>query len=216
MHETLELFYGFDLNLLCVEKLSGKAFIFEGEYITVGDLCFTDWFSSIRTHPFAKPPCRSLFGASHRSLHFHSFDYPVSVETPSNSLTNCLDNSSIQLDSTLSACILISLAKPMLYGSLFNQILLTCVWSPNAFLWWNWTNNLGNRKFPSIASDTCWTYANEFNTDLSDWMLPAPLLLLGSGPSFCTVLAMCAHLFRCPYTLCVQISNISMWTTQWR
>ena len=82
---------------------------------------------------------------------------------------------------------------------------------PNAFLWWNWTNNLGNRKFPSIASDTCWTYANEFNTDLSDWMLPVPLLLLGSGPSFCTVLAMCAHLFRCPYTLCVQIYNISMW-----
>ena len=82
---------------------------------------------------------------------------------------------------------------------------------PNVFLWWNWTNNLGNRKFPSIASDICWTYANEFNTDLSDWMLPAPLLLLGSGPSFCTVLAMCAHLFRCPYTLCVQISNISMW-----
>ena len=83
----------------------------------------------------------------------------------------------------------------------------------NVFLWWNWTNNLGNRKFPSIASDTCWTYANEFNTDLSDWMLPAPLLLLGSGQSFCTVLAMCAHLFRHPYTLCVQISNISMWTT---
>ena len=27
---------------------------------------------------------------------------------------------------------------------------------PNVFLWWNWTNNLGNRKFPSIASDTCW------------------------------------------------------------
>ena len=79
------------------------------------------------------------------------------------------------------------------------------------FLWWNWTNKLGNWKFPSIASDTCWTYANEFNTDLSDWMLPAPLLLLGSGPSFCTVLAMCAHLFRHPYTLCVQISNISMW-----
>ena len=81
----------------------------------------------------------------------------------------------------------------------------------NAFLWWNWTNILGNRKFPSIACDTCWTYANEFNTDLSDWMLPAPLLLLGSGPSFCTVLAMCAHLFRCPYTLYVQIYNISMW-----
>ena len=81
----------------------------------------------------------------------------------------------------------------------------------NVFLWWNWTNILGNQKFPSIASDTCWTYANEFNTDLSDWMLPAPLLLLGSGPSFCTVLAMCAHLFRCPYTLCVQICNISMW-----
>ena len=87
---------------------------------------------------------------------------------------------------------------------------------PNAFLWWNWTNNLGNQKFPSIASDTCWTYANEFNTDLSDWMLPVPLLLLGSGPSFYTVLAMCTHLFRQPYTLCVQISNISMWTTQWR
>ena len=82
---------------------------------------------------------------------------------------------------------------------------------PNAFLWWNWTNILGNQKFPSIASDTCWTYANEFNTDLSDWMLSVPLLLLGSGSSFCTVLAMCAHLFRCPYTLCVQIYNISMW-----
>ena len=82
---------------------------------------------------------------------------------------------------------------------------------PNAFLWWNWTNNLGNRKFPSIASDTCWTYANEFNTDLSDWMIPVPFLLLGSGPAFCTVLAMCAHLFRRPYTLCVQIYNISMW-----
>ena len=81
---------------------------------------------------------------------------------------------------------------------------------PNVFLWWNWTNNLGFRKFPSIASDTCWTYANEFNTDLSYWMLPVPSLLLGSGPSFYTVLAMCAHLFRCPYTLCVQIYNISM------
>ena len=34
--------------------------------------------------------------------------------------------------------------------------------------------------------------------------------VLGSGPSFCTVLAMCAHHFRCPYTLCVKIYNISM------
>ena len=82
----------------------------------------------IRTYPFAKLPCRSLSGASHRSLHFHSVGYPVSVETPSNSLTNCLDNSSIKLGSTLSACILISWLNPY-YGSLFNQILLTCVWS---------------------------------------------------------------------------------------
>ena len=50
------------------------------------------------------------------------------METPSNSLTNCLDNSSIQLDSTLFACILISWLNPY-YGSLFNQILSTCVWS---------------------------------------------------------------------------------------
>ena len=37
-----------------------------------------------------------------------------------------------------------------------------------------------------------------------------PPWVLGSGPSFCTVLAMCAHHFRHPYTLSVKIYNISM------
>ena len=37
-----------------------------------------------------------------------------------------------------------------------------------------------------------------------------PPWVLDSGPSFCTVLAMCAHHFRCLYTLCVKIYNISM------
>ena len=55
----------------------------------------------------------------------------------------------------------------------------------------------------SAGVDTCWTYANEF-------MSQAPPWVLDSGPSFCTVLAMCAHHFRCPYTLCVKIYNISM------
>ena len=41
-------------------------------------------------------------------------------------------------------------------------------------------------------------------------MSKAPPWVLGSGPSFCTVLAMCAHHFRHPYTLCVKIYNISM------
>ena len=41
-------------------------------------------------------------------------------------------------------------------------------------------------------------------------MLPAPLLLLGSGPSFCTVLAMCAHLFRRPYTLCSNLQYFNV------
>ena len=51
---------------------------------------------TFRTYPFAKTSCRSLFGASHRSLHFYSVDYLVSVLAPSSSLTNCLDNSFIQ------------------------------------------------------------------------------------------------------------------------
>ena len=34
--------------------------------------------------------------------------------------------------------------------------------------------------------------------------------VLDSGPSLCTMLAMCAHHFRCPYTLCVKIYNVSM------
>ena len=50
------------------------------------------------------------------------------MEAPSNSLTNCFDKSSIQLDSTLSACILMIWLNSY-YGSLFNQILSTCVWS---------------------------------------------------------------------------------------
>ena len=57
--------------------------------------------------------------------------------------------------------------------------------------------------FISTGVDTCWTYANEFMTQAPPWVL-------GSGPSFCTVLAMCACHFRPPYTLCVKIYNISM------
>ena len=59
------------------------------------------------------------------------------------------------------------------------------------------------RKFPSNISDTCWPYANEFMSQVPPWVL-------GSGPSFCTVLAMCVHHFRHPLTLCVKIYSISM------
>ena len=37
-----------------------------------------------------------------------------------------------------------------------------------------------------------------------------PPWVLDNGPSFCTVLAICADHFRHPYTLCVKIDNISM------
>ena len=59
-------------------------------------------------------------------------------------------------------------------------------------------------------SATCWTYANEFNDPSTDWLSQAPPWVLDSGPSFCTVLAMCAHHFRCLYILCVKIYSISM------
>ena len=36
MHETLKLFYGFDLNLLC-KSLVEKLLFFEGEYVTGDD-----------------------------------------------------------------------------------------------------------------------------------------------------------------------------------
>ena len=72
---------------------------------------------------------------------------------------------------------------------------------------WLLCNNLSKiwsfKLFNSTGVNTCWTYANEF-------MSRVPPRVLGSGPSFCTVLAMCAHHFRCPYTLCVKIYNISM------
>ena len=75
------------------------------------------------------------------------------------------------------------------------------------FSHWLLCNNLSKiwsfELFISAEVDTCWTYANEF-------MSQAPHWVLGSGPSFCTVLAMCAHHFRRPYTLCVKIYNISM------
>ena len=58
---------------------------------------------TFRTYPFAKPPCRSLSGASHRSLHFYSIDYLVSALAPHSSLSNCLDNrASFSLDFSLS------------------------------------------------------------------------------------------------------------------
>ena len=41
-------------------------------------------------------------------------------------------------------------------------------------------------------------------------MSQVPPWVLGSGLSFCSVLAMCAHHFRHPYTLCVKIYSISM------
>ena len=44
----------------------------------------------------------------------------------------------------------------------------------------------------------------------TDWPSQVPPWVLDSGPSFSSVLAMCAHHFRCPYTLCVKIYNISM------
>ena len=44
----------------------------------------------------------------------------------------------------------------------------------------------------------------------SDWLFQVPPWVLGSGHSFCTVLAMCVHHSRCPYTFCVKIYNISM------
>ena len=44
----------------------------------------------------------------------------------------------------------------------------------------------------------------------TDWLSKAPPWVLGSGHSFCTVLTMCAHHFRCPYALCVQIYNTSV------
>ena len=40
-------------------------------------------------------------------------------------------------------------------------------------------------------------------------LIGCPRCFLDSGPSFCTVLAMYAHDFRCPYTLCVKIYSIS-------
>ena len=199
MHETLKLFYGFDLNLFC-KSLVEKLLFLRGNVsrVTLPIGLF------IQNLPFRKT-----------FLWIH-----LSQLSQLNSFCSLSIVSTIGLFS-LGSMHRVAHWQMCLIG--FSQYMdhifkgfCRLVVPPNAFLWWNWTNNLGNRKFPSIASDTCWTYANEFNTDLSDWMLPAPLLLLGSGPSFCTVLAMCAHLFRCPYTLCVQISNISMWTTQWR
>ena len=52
-------------------------------------------------------------------------------------------------------------------------------------------------------------YANEFITN-SLISCPRCPLSPGSGYSFCTVLAICAHHFRHPYTLCVKMYNISM------
>ena len=187
MHETLKLSYGFDLNLLC-KSLVEKLLFFEGEYVTGDDTL--------------------LFLQSEPTLLQNLLVDPCLVQVTD----HCISMPSVVYCVVYSQMCLIDI--PCYLDHIFKGSCWLVV-PPNAFLWWNWTNNLGNQKFPSIASDTCWTYANEFNTDLSDWMLPVPLLLLGSGPSFCTVLAMCAHLFRCPYTLCVQISNISMWNKQW-
>ena len=70
-------------------------------------------------------------------------------------------------------------------------------------LWRNLFKIWSFELFISTGDDTCWTYANEFMSQVPPWVL-------GSGPSFCTVLAMCSHHFRCPYTLCVKIYSISM------
>ena len=143
--------------------------LLHGIIITVTVATFTDWFSSIRTYPFAKPTpwSTSQWACSLAVVWIQAF---VSTIAP------------FSLDSMPSSLFIV-LAQWL------------CAWLTSPSIW---------ITFLKVS-------ANEFNTDLSDWMLPAPLLLLGSGPSFCTVLAMCAHLFRCPYTLCVQISNISMW-----
>ena len=116
---------------------------------------------------------------------------------------------SFSLIPPLSACILMNWLNPH-YGSLFSLILSTCMWSlyiPMVEL----NQYFGLSKVSLQSSDTCWTYANEFNTDLPDWMSLSLPLFQDFSPSLDLVLAMCAHHLGA-YTLCV-INSMHFHTT---